>query len=71
MGKEKITLPIGSNKALIFEAEPGNKEDEDFAKLCKEVAETHPQSIQDFFTRLGNLQQKQFPQTKRKLGRKM
>lgn len=71
MEREKITLPIGSNKALIFEAEPGNKDEEDFAKLCKEVAATHPQSIQEFFTRLGNLQQKQLPQTKRKLGRKM
>jgi len=46
--KEKITLPIGNNKALIFEAEPGNKADQDFVKLCQEVAATQPQSIQDF-----------------------
>ncbi|MBX3257160.1 MAG: hypothetical protein KF862_23700 [Chitinophagaceae bacterium] len=71
MEKEKITLPIGNNKALIFEAEPGNKADQDFAKLCKEVAATQPQSIQDFFTRLSNLQQQQSPATGRKTGRKM
>lgn len=71
MEKEKITLPIGSNKALIFEAEPGNKHDQDFAKLCKEVAATQPQSILEFFTRLNNLQQKQCPETSRKVGRKI
>lgn len=71
MEKEKITLPIGNNKALIFEAEPGNKDDQDFAKLCKDVAATQPQSIQDFFTRLNNLQQQQSTATSRKTGRKM
>lgn len=70
MEKEKITLTIG-NKALIFEADPGNMEDLDFANLCKEVAATKPQSIQDFFTRLSNLQQKQAPATSRKVSRKM
>lgn len=69
--KEKITLQIGNNKALIFEADPGNEADQDFAKLCKEVATPQPQSIQDFFTRLNNLQQQQSPATGRKTGRKM
>ncbi len=71
MGKEKITLPIGGNKALTFEADTANKTEQDFAKLCKEVAATQPQSIQDFFTRLSNLQQQQSPVTGRKTGRKM
>ena len=71
MGKEKIVLPIGSNKALVFEADPANKEEQDFAKLCKEVATTHPQSLQDFFTRLNELQQKKPPAAIRKMGRKM
>ena len=71
MEKEKITLPIGNNKALIFEADPGNTEDLDFAKLCKEVAATRPQSIQEFFMRLRNLQQQQSPENSRKVGRKI
>jgi len=71
MEKEKITLPIGNNKALIFEAEPDNKEDQDFAKLCKDVAATWPQNLQEFFTRLNDMQQKQSPQISRKTGRKM
>lgn len=71
MEKEKITLPIGGNRALIFEADPANKEEQDFAKLCKDVAATEPQSLQDFFTRLNDLQQKKPPEPKRKMGRKM
>ncbi|MDQ8750089.1 hypothetical protein CMU80_01790 [Elizabethkingia anophelis] len=71
MEKEKITLPIGGNKALIFEADPMSKEEQDFAKLCKEAAATQPQSLQDFFTRLNDLQQKKPPEPKRKMGRKM
>lgn len=71
MEKEKITLPIGNNRALIFEADPGNKEDQDFAKLCKDVAATQPQSIQDLFTRLNDMQQKQSPEVSRKTGRRM
>lgn len=71
MGKEKITLPIGSNKALIFEADPANKDEQDFAMLCKEVAATKPQSIQEFFTRLNDLQQKKPPEAHKKMSRKM
>ncbi|WP_026769727.1 hypothetical protein [Asinibacterium sp. OR53] len=71
MEKEKITLPIGSNKALVFEADPANKEEQDFAKLCKEVSATQPQSLQDFFTRLNDLQQKKTPEPIKKMGRKM
>ncbi|WP_431609226.1 hypothetical protein [Chryseobacterium sp. 'Rf worker isolate 10'] len=71
MEKEKITLPIGNNKALIFESDPGNKEDLDFVKRCQEVAATGPQSIQDFFIRLSNLEQKPTPETKRRKGNKI
>ncbi|WP_341836940.1 hypothetical protein WJU16_03505 [Chitinophaga pollutisoli] len=71
MEKEKITLPIGGNKALIFEADPANKEEQDFAKLCKDVAATKPQSLQDFFIRLNDLQQKQSTGVGRKKGRKI
>lgn len=71
MEKEKITLPIGNNKALIFEADPGDKEEQDFAKLCRDVAETQPQNIQEFFTRLNDMQQKKSSETNRKIGRRM
>ena len=71
MEKEKITMPIGGNKALLLEADPGNKEDQDFAKQCKDVAATQPQTIQDFFIRLNDLQQKQSPEIKKKMSRKI
>jgi hypothetical protein len=71
MEKEKITLPIGNNKALIFEADPNDKKDQDFAKLCRDVAAIRPQNLQEFFTRLNDLQQKQSPEISRKTGRKM
>lgn len=71
MEKERITLSIGGNKALIFEADPGNKGDMDFAKLCKEVASTNPKDIQEFFIRLNDLQQKQFDSTSKKISRKL
>jgi len=69
--KEKIILPIGNNKALIFEADSNSKEDLDFAKLCTEVAATKPQTIQEFFVRLNDLQQQQLPETGRKISRKL
>lgn len=71
MEKEKITLPIGSNKALIFEADPGNKADMDFARLCKDVAATRPKDLQEFFNRLNDLQQKRPTAVSKKTGRKM
>ena len=71
MEKERITLPIGGNKTLIFKADPGNKGDMDFAKLCKEVAATNPKDIQEFFIRLNDLQQKQFDSTSKKISRKL
>lgn len=71
MEKEKIVLPIGSKTALVFKPDPGNKEDQDFAKRCKEVAATQPQSIQEFFTRLNELQKNQPTETTQKAGRKL
>lgn len=71
MEKEKITLPVGNNKALIFEADTSNKAEMDFANLCKEVAATQPQSIQEFFMRLNDLQQKQASETSKRTGRKI
>lgn len=71
MEKEKITLPIGGNKALVFEADPESKEDMDFAKLCQEAAATKPESLQDFFIRLNELQKQLPPETNKKMGRKM
>jgi len=71
MEKEKITLRIGSNKALIFEADSGDKDSIAFTKQCKEVAATQPQTIQEFFTRLSDLQQKQPPLIQKKQGRKI
>lgn len=71
MEKEKITLPIGNNKALIFEADPGDKDEQDFTKLCKDVAATQPQSIEEFFTQLNDMQQKQSPEISKKTGRKL
>ena len=72
MATEKITLPIGSNKALIFEADTGDKDSMAFANQCKEVAATQPQTIQEFFMRLSDLQQKQPPPVvRKKQGRKI
>lgn len=58
MEKEKITITIGSGRALVFEADPANKYDQDFAKLCSQVEQSQPQSLQEFFTRLSELQKK-------------
>ncbi len=71
MKKDKITLPIGSNNALLFEADLNDMKDQDFVKQCIHVAAGKPQTIQDFFIRLNDMQQKQFTEAKRKTGRKM
>jgi len=71
MEKEKITVLIGSSKALIYEADPQNKDDQLFAKLCQEVALSQPQSIQEFFTKLNDLQQKPALESEKKRGKKM
>lgn len=65
MEKEKIILPIGSNKALVFEADPDNEWEQEKAKEFQEVAATHPQSIQEFFIRLNDLQKKKHEQKQR------
>lgn len=49
MKKEKISVSIGNNKALTFYVDAENKEDQEFAKRCKEVEKTNPQSLQDFY----------------------
>lgn len=59
MKKEKIVLPVSGNKALVYEATPGNKQEQEFAEQCKAVAATRPGSIQDFFVRLAALQKRQ------------
>ena len=66
MEKEKIFLPLGDNKALVFEADPANKEDQDFAKQCRKVSASKPQTVQDFFIRLSDIQQKEISGNKRK-----
>lgn len=70
MGKEKIILPIGNNKALVLEADLGDESQQEFAKQCQEIAATHPQSMQEFFTRLSDLQKKQPPETSNNINRK-
>lgn len=70
MEKEKVILPIGSNKALVFEADPKDKWDQDFAKQCKAVATTNPPTIQDFFIRLSE-KQKESAEIKKKKKRKV
>lgn len=71
MKKEKVILPVGGNKALQFEADPGNQEDQDFARQCKTVSASKPETMQDFFIRLNELQQKETSEIKRKGGRKI
>lgn len=71
MEKQTVTLPIGDNKGLIFKADPANKQDLDFAKLCQNVAATKPQSLQEFFTRLNELQQKPSPVIKQRIFKKI
>lgn len=71
MEKEKIILPIGNNKSLVFEADPNDTSEQEFAKQCREVAATRPQSLQEFFTRLNELQMKQATEARRKINRKI
>lgn len=71
MEKQKISIPIGDSKALIFEADPANKQDMDFAKRCQDVAATKPQTLQEFFTRLDKAQQQPPPKMVRKIGRRL
>lgn len=66
MKKEKIILPVGDNKALVYEATPGNEQEQEFAEQCKAVAATKPGSIQDFFLRLVALQKRQHKLQNRK-----
>lgn len=57
--KETILIPVGNNKALVYEADPAKENEKVFAEQCKEVAAPRPQSVQDFFVRLAALQKKQ------------
>ncbi|MBN8858653.1 MAG: hypothetical protein J0H29_09710 [Sphingobacteriales bacterium] len=69
MKKEKIILPVGNNKVLVYEVTPGNEQEQEFARQCKAVAATRPGSIQDFFIELVDLQRRQHRQQHRKKGK--
>lgn len=59
MEKEKISVLIGQHKRLVYEADPMNEHDIEFARMIRETATTKPQTLQDFFIRLNELQKKQ------------
>ncbi len=46
----------GKGKALVFEADLANKEDADFATDLEAVSATKPQNLQEFITRLVEVQ---------------
>ncbi len=55
MEKKIISVVIG-NRRLQYEADPGNKTEMEFGTLIRETANTQPQTLQDFFIRLNELQ---------------
>jgi hypothetical protein len=65
MKNEKIILPVGNSKALVYEISTGDKEELEFIKQCEAVAATKPGTIQDFFMRLNSLQKNQRKKSKR------
>jgi len=56
MEKEKHVVKIGQ-KALIYESD-NNHDDKEFVDEFKQVAATNPQTIQDFFIQLAELQRR-------------
>lgn len=56
MEKEKHVVKIGQ-KALIYESD-NNQDDKEFVDELKQIAATNPQTIQDFFIQLAELQQR-------------
>lgn len=63
MNKKKITAPYavnrnGNGKALVFEADLTNKSDAEFAQDLENVAATKPKNLQEFITRLVEVQKK-------------
>lgn len=59
MEKGKISVIIGKQKRLVYEADPMNEHELEFAQLIRKASDTQPQTIQDFFIRLNELQKKQ------------
>lgn len=59
MKNEKIILPVGNNKALVYETSTRDEQELEFMEQCKAVAATNPESLQDFFIRLASLQKEQ------------
>jgi hypothetical protein len=61
MSKKKITAPYavnteGKGKALVFQADLTHKSDADFANDLETVAATQPKNLQEFITRLVDIQ---------------
>ena len=54
--EEKITIDVGKGKTLIYEPENDCEFEREFIQEIKTVAKTNPGSIQEFFTRLADLQ---------------
>lgn len=66
MKNEKIILPVGNNKALVYEISTGDNQELEFVKQCEAVAATKPRTMQDFFLRLNSLQKRQNKKSKHK-----
>lgn len=58
MEKENISVIIGRQK-LSYEADPQSNQELEFLRLIKETGNTKPETMQDFFIRLNDLQKKQ------------
>lgn len=57
MEKENISVIIGRKK-LSYEADPQSEQEMEFARFIQDTANTKPETIQDFFIRLNDLQKK-------------
>ena len=56
MERERHAAPIGSDKQLVFEADPDNVHEQEMGRLFDIVAATKPHSLQEFFIRLAAMQ---------------
>lgn len=55
MKRQIISVVIG-NRRLLYQADPTNEAEMEFGALIRETARMQPQTLQDFFIRLNELQ---------------
>lgn len=58
MEKTKIFRAVG-NKVLSFEADMENEDDKRMVEMFKKAAATHPETIQDLFIRIAEMEKQE------------